>query len=417
LNSSGGTRSFNNDVDIYDNIQTILSTNRFADYDLGTVLDDSFTRQVFENFVELRDLFSSEKGISAVTDYKDFVDSIIDIYGVHYTVGKFTPSKKRKFRDKLVNIIPEYIKSQVFSKIPTKDNIDSTKYRLLSNDSVDNLAVRIASIKEKMIANKNYPLNIEKVFFDAIETKKESKYSLVKFNVGRIAPNVKNNIKAHMLELYNVPVDLGFSDGYTSKDLIDDLMDYSIVTGANSGPGKFFDYLPGELLLRDFSKLERDFEFYKLNKNDVLLSFLMNNPDLLPGIENLPVDYTGRIYKSKSGILYKVVKNDKDESERGQAIAHISNKTLIKQYSIKASLKNDVLVVSGYNVLTGSDAPQVYQKDTSSQTTIASRNLSGVESILKDNTENKLKAKYEISDNITNKELKAAYDELMLDNE
>ncbi|HPC34927.1 MAG TPA: hypothetical protein PLP73_04605, partial [Candidatus Absconditabacterales bacterium] len=167
LNSSGGTRSFNNDVDIYDNIQTILSTNRFADYNLGTVLDDSFTRQVFENFVELRDLFSSEKGISAVTDYKDFVDSIIDIYGVHYTVGKFTPSKKRKFRDKLVNIIPEYIKSQVFSKIPTKDNIDSTKYRLLSNDSVDNLAVRIASIKEKMIANKNYPLNIEKVFFDA----------------------------------------------------------------------------------------------------------------------------------------------------------------------------------------------------------------------------------------------------------
>jgi hypothetical protein len=30
------------------------------------------------------------------------------------------------------------------------------------------------------------------------------------------------------------------------------------VTGANSGPFKFFDYMPSELLLKNFAKAERD---------------------------------------------------------------------------------------------------------------------------------------------------------------
>ena len=416
LNSSGGTRSFNNDSEIYDNIKALLETNKFGNYDLGSVLDENFTKQVFENFIEIRDLFTSEKGISAVIDHKSFVDDIIEVYGVHYTVGEYTPSKRRKFRDKLVNIIPEYVKAQVFSKIPTKDNLESTKFRLLSNDSTVNLAGRIASIKEKMLTDKSYPLNIEKVFFEATEVKREAKYSLVKFNGGRISPDVKNNITTNLTALYNVPVDLGFSDGYTSKDLIDDLFDYSIVTGANTGPGKFFDYLPSKILLRDFAKFERDFEFPVSNRNNILISFLMNNPDLLPGLETLPKDYTGRIFKTKTGDIFLVNRNpETKEASVGKKLDSIIDKTFVKQYTLKTSLKEDVLTVSGYNVLTGSDAPQIYQKDTNTEDQISTKSLADLELLAKDSSQSRLVSKHAIGENIGNKELKAAYQDLMLD--
>jgi predicted kinase len=442
INSNGGTKSFIHDQSLYETAVEVFTTNRVGIYDLGSVLNDSYMGTVLGNFIEMRDLMSSQKGLSVITDYKTVVENFVNHYKEFYNVGEFTDYKKKQIVNAFSSALPEYIKNRIFSSLPNKDNIEYIKYKLLAvidfngNRNPDNLGDIIDRLQADMRKDPDHILNIEKTLFNAFETKFERDYKVVQFNTGRIAPNIKDNIKTNLLDLYNNPKNL-FKDrpGYTAKTLIDDLFDYSIVTGANSGPFKFFDYMPSELLLKNFAKAEREqiLDFKNNFKTaddhmDFFISVLLNNPDMLPNLDKLPRGYKGRVYKrsyyNKEKKTYdfqiytvKKVKNAQtgvEEAVPGKMLPKITDKTKIKQYTIKFDLNPESAtgIKSGYNIISGGNkkalnvpSPKIYEND----------NKQGIEMFQKDTSQNRNVAKHSFGDTIVNHELRAIYKDIVQD--
>lgn len=123
---------------------------------------------------------------------------------------------------------------------------------------------------------------------------KQNKLHLLKYNQNISKNDIdtdSGSIDTELLNIYNDNFEI--VDGYTTVNLINDLLDYSIVTGAENSPTNFFSKMPAALVIMRYGEALRNLSVLpnidvKLDKKYelslLLQEILFNNPELLPSV-------------------------------------------------------------------------------------------------------------------------------------
>lgn len=133
---------------------------------------------------------------------------------------------------------------------------------------------------------------------------KNNKLHLIKYNqnISKNDLDDSNSVDIELLNIYNDNFEI--ANGYTTVNLINDLLDYSIVTGAENSPTTFFNKIPAALIIMRYGEALRNLSSIETpdtkseNKYELSLllqEILFNNTELLPSASknNLTVDKSG----------------------------------------------------------------------------------------------------------------------------
>lgn len=208
----------------------------------------------------------------------------------------------------------------------------------------EEVPMKVIKLKSVHNIDKYGDLRTEPLLYNLkVKEIKGTKFKAIQLAGNRQDLSVKNAFTNSMLDLYKDPIDI--EPGYTSKDLVLDLIKYSLLySGFNTGLDSFHSYIDPEILsdlnldvdqrnsLRKAVKADQS--LYNVNETDHIVDLL---------IRNNPVDFTRTISDRKLGkkekvgdkVLYKI------DSKKHEGLTTISQ-IVIGKVAIDEDTKVDV---------------------------------------------------------------------------
>lgn len=305
--SSGGGKSIREMGNVLGAFNSILE---HPTYNVeGLFIDTPFGTQI-DNFGEVIEYFK-EANISVTNRADNIYDNLITELGYHLPDLQLDNNQFKK--DEITAEIEKFISSYLWNKVisnRTNENADYLRYTLLRHNPhrltfgqiISNLRANVyhdvymsedgETVNITKTSDRNFNLDtfINTNFFKRLEVQIESEFPDIQFvtinntDNSNINPDTVHN---EIAQYYNQPVSIGYINGkvYTTRDFIDDMTTYALVTGARQSTTSLFNLIPADILKSFSDEINAIDLSYKPSEKEIsnyFMEFVLNNPGVLP---------------------------------------------------------------------------------------------------------------------------------------